>query len=322
MSEPSSPSAARIWTGLGVVYFFWGTTYLAIDRSNQTIPPLVGPAVRFCVAGAILMGWSRIRRGWRRPTARQWCSAAVVGCLLLLGGNGSVAVAEHLGVDTGIVALIIALVPIWIALIDRVLLRSAPLGIRVVIGLIGGFGGAAVLVGGQVAGHVTVLGLLVAVVASLSWACGSLYQRGAPIADDPLQSSGMQQLAGGIAIGLVALFAGQFRELHPSQVSRESALALLYLIVFGSLLTLSCYLWLLRVARTSLVSTYAYVNPVVAVFLGWLVLHEPITAQILVAAAVILASVALIVSAAGAARDRSSGEDGRTKVEAEIGFEG
>ena len=166
------------------------------------------------------------------------------------------------------------------------------------------------------------LGLLVAVVASLSWACGSLYQRGAPIADDPLQSSGMQQLAGGIAIGLVALFAGQFREVHPSQVSRESALALLYLIVFGSLLTLSCYLWLLRVARTSLVSTYAYVNPVVAVFLGWLVLHEPITAQILVAAAVILASVALIVSAAGAARDRSSGEDRRTKVEAEIGFEG
>jgi drug/metabolite transporter (DMT)-like permease len=322
MSEPGSPSTARIWTGLGVVYFFWGTTYLAIDRSNQTIPPLVGPAVRFCLAGAILMGWSRIRHGWRRPTARQWRSAAVVGCLLLLGGNGSVAVAEHLGVDTGIVALIIALVPIWIALIDRVLLRSAPLGMRVVIGLIGGFGGAAVLLGGQVAGHVTVLGLLVAVVASLSWACGSLYQRGAPIADDPLQSSGMQQLAGGIAVGLVALFAGQFRELHPSQVSRESALALLYLIVFGSLLTLSCYLWLLRVARTSLVSTYAYVNPVVAVFLGWLVLHEPITPQILVAAAVILASVALIVSAAGAARDRSSGEDRGTKLEAEIGFEG
>jgi drug/metabolite transporter (DMT)-like permease len=320
MSEPSSPSAARIWTGLGVVYFFWGTTYLAIDRSNQTIPPLVGPAVRFCLAGAILMGWSRIRHGWRRPTARQWRSAAVVGCLLLLGGNGSVAVAEHLGVDTGIVALIIALVPIWIALIDRVLLRSAPLGIRVVIGLIGGFGGAAVLVGGQVAGHVTVLGLLVAVVASLSWAFGSLYQRGAdrgrsPAVERHAAARGWYRDRAGRPV------RGQFREMHPSQVSRESALALLYLIVFGSLLTLSCYLWLLRVARTSLVSTYAYVNPVVAVFLGWLVLHEPITAQILVAAAVILASVAMIVSAAGAARDRSSGEDRRTKVEAEIGFE-
>ena len=239
---------------------------------------------------------------------------------MLLFGGGSV-VAEHLGVDTGIVALIIALVPIWIALIDRVLLRSAPLGMRVVVGLIGGFGGAAVLVGGQVAGHVTVLGLLVTVVASLSWACGSLYQRSAPIAAIRCSRAACSS-SGGIAIGLVALFAGQFRELHPSQVSRESALALLYLIVFGSLLTLSCYLWLLRVTRTSLVNTYAHVNPVVAVLLGWLVLHEPITGQILVAAAVILASVALIVSAAGAARDGSSGEDRRTKAEAEIGFEG
>ena len=137
------------------------------------------------------------------------------------------------------------------------------------------------LVGGQVAGRVTVLGLLVAVVASLSWACGSLYQRNAPIADDPLRSSGMQQLAGGIAIWLAALLAGQLGDLHPSEVSRGSALALLYLIVFGWLLTMSCYLWLLRVARTSLVSTYAYVNPVVAVFLGWLILDEPITAQVL-----------------------------------------
>src|SRR5947207_147831 len=169
MSQPSSPSAARIWSGLGVVYFFWGTTYLALDPSNHGIPPLAG---------------------------------------------------------TGIVALIIALVPVWIALIDRVLLRSAPLGMRVVVGLIGGFGGAAVLVGGQVAGHVTVLGLLVTVVASLSWACGSLYQRSAPIAAIRCSRAACSS-SGGIAIGLVALFAGQFRELHPSQVSRESALALL-----------------------------------------------------------------------------------------------
>jgi len=132
----------------------------------------------------------------------------------------------------------------------------------------------------------------------------------------------MQQLAGGIAIWLAALLAGQLGDLHPSEVSRGSALALLYLIVFGSLLTMSCYLWLLRVARTSLVSTYAYVNPVVAVFLGWLILDEPITAQVLVAAAAILASVALIVSAAGAARAGPSGEDRRAKIEPEFGFEG
>src|SRR3989454_1883963 len=195
----------------------------------RSIPPLVGPAVRFCLAGAILMGWSRIRHAWRRPTARQWRSAAVVGCLLLLGGNGSVAVAEHLGVDTGIVALIIALVPIWIALIDRVLLRSAPLGMRVVVGLIGGFGGAAVLVGGQVAGHVIVLGLLVAVVAAFSWARCSLCWRSAPIAEDPLPSSGMQHLAGGIAIWVAALRAGQLGALHASEEPRGSARAVLYL---------------------------------------------------------------------------------------------
>jgi drug/metabolite transporter (DMT)-like permease len=318
-----APSTARIWTALVTVYFFWGTTYLAIDRSNRTIPPLVGPAIRFCVAGAILMAWSRARNGWRRPTKDQWRSAAVVGLLLLLGGNGSVAIAEHLGVDTGIVALIIALVPIWIALIDRVVLRSAALGWRVAVGLAGGFGGAALLVGEQVAGHVTALGLLVAVLASVSWSCGSLFQRGAEVAQDPLQASGMQQLAGGIAIGLVALLSGQFADLSPAQVSRESAVALLYLIVFGSLLTLSCYLWLLRVARTSLVSTYAYVNPVVAVFLGWLVLGERITRQELVAAGVILASVAMIVSAAGAALPgRSDADEGRATVEAELGFEG
>jgi len=317
-----APSTARIWTALGIVYFFWGTTYLAIDRSNQTIPPLVGPTIRFCVAGGILLTWSGLRGGWRRPTRRQWTGAAVVGLLLLLGGNGSVAIAENLGVDTGVVALIIALVPIWIALIDRVVLRSAALGWRITVGLAGGFGGAALLVGEQVAGHVTALGLLVAVLASLSWSCGSLFQRGADVAADPLQASGMQQLAGGVAIAIVAIGSGQFGDLHPSRVSAESALALLYLIVFGSLLTLSCYLWLLRVARTSLVSTYAYVNPVVAVTLGWMILGETISGRELLAAAVILASVALIVSAAGAARPSGAGDERRPQVEAELGFEG
>ena len=295
----SDPSAERIWTALITVYFFWGTTYLAIDRSNQTIPPLVGPAVRFTVAGLVLMAWSARRGGWRHPTVREWTRAGAIGLLLLLGGNASVAIAEDLGVDTGVVALIIALVPIWMAMIDRVVLRSAPLGWRVAVGLLGGFGGAALLVGAQVAGDVTAVGLAVAVGASLSWSCGSLFQRGASLPPDPFQTSGMQQLAGGLAIALVALLAGQANDLDVARVSVESAIALIYLIVFGSLLTLSAYLWLLRNARTSLVSTYAYINPVVAVFLGWLVLDESIGVRTLAAAAVILASVALIVSAGG-----------------------
>jgi drug/metabolite transporter (DMT)-like permease len=304
----TTPSADRIWTALGTVYFFWGTTYLAIDRSNQTIPPLVGPAIRFTVAGLALMAWSAHKRRWRRPTRHEWMRAATIGTLLLLGGNASVAIAEHLGVDTGVVALIIALVPIWMALIDRVVLRSAPLGWRVAVGLVGGFGGATLLVGTQAAGDVTLVGLAVAVGASLSWACGSLFQRGAALPPDPLQTSGMQQLAGGVAIGLVALLAGQTGDLDVGRVSTESALALTYLIVFGSLLTLSAYLWLLRNARTSLVSTYAYVNPVVAVLLGWLVLDESIGVRTVAAAAVILASVALIVSAGGPSAVRAPSE--------------
>jgi drug/metabolite transporter (DMT)-like permease len=295
----TEPSAERIWTALTTVYFFWGTTYLAIDRSNQTIPSLVGPAVRFTVAGLVLVAWSMRRGEWRRPTPREWTRAATVGMLLLLGGNASVAIAEDLGVDTGVVALIIALVPIWMATIDRVVLRSAPLGWRVAVGLAGGFGGAALLVGAQVAGNVTGVGIAVAIGASLSWSCGSLFQRGASLPSDPFQTSGMQQLTGGVAIALVALLAGQADDLDVGRVSMESAFALIYLIVFGSLLTLSAYLWLLRNARTALVSTYAYVNPVVAVFLGWLVLDESIGVRTLVAAAVILASVALIVSAGG-----------------------
>jgi drug/metabolite transporter (DMT)-like permease len=332
MPSTSGPSAGRIWSALVTVYFFWGTTYFAIDRSNQTIPSLVGPAIRFTVAGLALMAWSRLRGRFRRPTRAQWRTAAIVGALLMFGGNGSVAVAEDLGVDTGIVALIIALVPIWLALIDRVVLRSAPLGWRIAVGLLGGFGGATLLLGGQAAADVTVAGLATAVGASLSWSIGSLYQRSAPVADDPLQASGMQQLAGGIVIALVALPTGQFGRLDLAAVSAESGLALLYLIVFGSLLTMSAYLWLLRVARTSLVATYAYVNPVVAVTIGWLLNDETISMQTIVAAAVILASVALIVSAGGTRRrgrdgpddERASGagQQGRPKAEAEIGFEG
>ena len=320
----AAPSSARIWTALVTVYFFWGTTYLAIDRSNQTIPSLLGPAFRFAVAGLVLMGWSRLRGRWRAPTAAQWRTAFVVGALLLFGGNGSVAVAEDLGVDTGIVALIIALVPIWIALIDRIVLRSAPLGWRIVVGLVGGFGGAALLLRDQIAGDVTALGLAIAVGASLSWSIGSLYQRGAPIAPDPMQASGMQQFAGGIVIAVAAVPSGQFGRLDLGAISAESGLALLYLIVIGSLLTMSAYLWLLRVARTSLVATYAYVNPVVAVTLGWLVLDERISMPTFVAAAVILVSVALIVSAGGTARRRDSErrEHRRAELEPEIGFEG
>jgi len=298
--EPRAhPSTALVWTTLGALYFVWGTTYLGIEKVNETAPTLLGAATRFLFAGTVLFAWASARTD-ERPHRAQWKAAAVVGVFLLLGGNALVAVSENMGTPTGVVALIIALIPLWLALFDRVLLRSAPLGWKVVVGLIGGFVGAAVLVGtSATVGNVPLGGMLVAVCATLCWTAGSLYARNAALPRAPLLGSGMQQMVGGLVIFAVAVAAGELRGFSVSQVSTASWLGLLWLIVAGSFVGFSCYLWLLRNVRTSLVSTYAYVNPVVAVTLGWLFLSEPITGRLLVAAAIILGSVALIVSAGG-----------------------
>jgi len=325
MARPgtSHPSNATVWTVLGTLYFVWGTTYLAIREVNRTIPPLVGAGLRFLVAGTALYAFARMRTG-ERPTPTQWRGAAIVGLFLLFGGNAGVAWSEHLGTPTGIVALIIALVPLWLALFDRVLLRSAPLGWKVVVGLVAGFGGEALLVGGSaIAGDVPLNGMLIAIGASIMWATGSLYARNAPLPRAPLLGSGMQQLAGSTVILAVALLTGAFAGFHPSEVSAASWLGLTWLILAGSFVGFSAYLWLLRNVRTSLVGTYAYVNPIVAVFLGWLILDETLPLRVVVAAAIVLSSVALIVSAGGTRRTDSGGADQRRpEVEAEFGFEG
>jgi drug/metabolite transporter (DMT)-like permease len=325
MARPgtSHPSNATVWTVLGTLYFVWGTTYLAIREVNRTIPPLVGAGSRFLVAGMALYAFARVRTG-ERPTPTQWRGAAVVGVFLLFGGNAGVAWSEHLGTPTGIVALIIALVPLWFALIDRVLLRSAPLGWKVGVGLVAGFAGEALLVGwSAIQGDVPLDGMLIAVGASLAWATGSLYARNAPLPKAPLLGSGMQQLAGATLILAVAALTGAFAGFHPSEVSAASWLGLAWLILAGSFVGFSAYLWLLRNVRTSLVGTYAYVNPIVAVFLGWLILDESLPTRVIVAAAIVLSSVALIVSSGGTTRtDSGRVEERRPEVEAELGFEG
>lgn len=305
-------SSAKVWTILGALYVVWGTTYLGIEKVNETAPTLLGAATRFLFAGTVLFTWSSARSG-ERTTTTQWRAAGIVGVFLLLGGNALVAVSENMGTPTGIVSLIIALIPLWLALFDRVIFRSAPLGWRVVTGLVGGFVGAAVLIGTNAqAGHAPLGGMLVAVAATLAWTAGSLYARTAPLPKAPLLGSGMQQLVGGGVILAVAIAAGELHGFHPSQISTQSWLGLVWLILAGSLVGFSCYLWLLRNVRTSLVSTYAYVNPIVAVTLGWLVLGEPLTARLFVAGAIVLGSVAMIVSAGGpvreAAGDAAAGE--------------
>jgi drug/metabolite transporter (DMT)-like permease len=320
--EPRShPSSAIVWTVLGALYFVWGTTYLGIEKVNETMPTLVGAAARFLFAGTVLFAWSTRRTG--EPTSgRQWRAAGIVGVLLLLGGNALVAVSENMGTPTSIVSLIIALIPLWLALFDRVILRSAPLGWRVIVGLCGGFVGAALLIGTNAAGHQAPLGgMLVAVTATLCWTAGSLYARGAPLPKAPLLGSGMQQLVGGGVILAVAIAVGELTQVDVQAISTASWLGLVWLIVAGSFVGFSCYLWLLRNVRTSLVSTYAYVNPIVAVTLGALVLGEVVTARLFLSGAIVLASVALIVSAGGTTRtDAASdaGEQRRPKVQVEI----
>jgi drug/metabolite transporter (DMT)-like permease len=278
---------AGVWAALLAVWVFWGGTYLAIRVVVGTMPPFLAASVRFLLAGAILYAVA-VRRGDRegdRPNRAQWLAATIIGGSLLVGGNGLVMFAEQ-SVPSGITALIIASVPLWFAVIDRIVFRRR-LSWPAVLGLAIGFGGLALLVN-PTGGRLDPAGVAALLVASLSWAGGSLYARHATLPKRPLVGTGMEMLAGGVLLALVAAVRGEFARFDVAAVSLESALGLVYLIVFGSLVAFAAYVWLLRVTRTTLVSTYAYVNPVVAVFLGWAVLAEPITAWTLVAGGIIV----------------------------------
>ncbi len=292
MSGPASP--ARIWAALAVVYVVWGSTYLFILIASRTLPVFVMSSLRFTIAGGLLYAWS-IRRGdtvGDRPGRREWAAAAVVGAALFLVGNAGVAWAEK-RVDTGVASLIIAAVPLWMALFDRAVCGQR-LSRTAVIGLALGFGGVALLAWPSGPSHIDVGGAIALLVAGAGWAAGSLYSRRAPLPRRPFVSASMQMLAGGILLAIAAAATGEMTDVH--DVSTTSILALLYLIVFGSWLAFTCYSWLLRKTRTSLVSTYAYVNPLVAIFLGWAVENESVSARTVVAGIVILAAVALIVT--------------------------
>jgi drug/metabolite transporter (DMT)-like permease len=288
--------AAAVWAALLSVWVFWGGTYLAIRVVVRTMPPFLTASVRFLVAGAILYAIA-VRRGDRegdRPTRAQWVAATIIGGSLLLGGNGLVMFAEQ-SVPSGIAALIIASVPLWFAVLDRMVFGKR-LSWPAVLGLAIGFGGLAMLLN-PTGGRLDPAGVAALVVASISWAGGSLYARHATLPRRPLVGTGMEMLAGGVLLALVAAVRGEFGQLDLATVSIQSVFGLAYLIVFGSLVAFAAYVWLLRVTRTTLVSTYAYVNPVVAVFLGWAILDERITVGTLVAGAIIVVAVALIVSA-------------------------
>jgi drug/metabolite transporter (DMT)-like permease len=317
-SEPLRPAGrGQIWAALVAVWIIWGTTYLAIRVVNESIPPLLGAAARFLIAGAILYLFAA-RRGDRRgdkPTSAQWRSAAIIGTLLVFGGNGLVALAEE-SIASGLAALLVAMVPLWLALFDRVLFgkRLRPLAI---VGLAGGFGGAALLAAGSLEGESDPTGVALVIGATLLWTSGSLYARRADLPRRPLVGAGMEMLCGGTVQLTVGIAIGELSDLEPSAMTSRSVYAVLYLIVFGSLIAFSCYVWLIRSAPTPLVATYAFVNPMVAVVLGALILNEEITPRTLVAGLVIVASVALIVLSQR--EQTTSEEDARKSVRAASG---
>jgi drug/metabolite transporter (DMT)-like permease len=284
-----------VLTAFGAVYVIWGSTYLAIRYAIETLPPFLMAGVRFLLAGAILYAWS-MRGTPRNPTREEWRAAAIIGGLLLLGGNGAVVWAEQT-VPSGIAALLVAVTPCWIVLLDWLWHRGRRPGPLTVIGLVLGVVGIVLLVGPESLrgnGSIAPAGLAALMFGSLTWSIGSIYSKRAPTAPGALLSTGMQMLCGGALLLVASFIVGEPAEFDIARVSLRSVLALLYLMIFGALIGYSAYVWLLRVARPARVATYAYVNPLVAVLLGWLVAGESLTMRMGMAAVVIVAGVAMI----------------------------
>lgn len=294
-----------VWIALGIIYLVWGSTYFAIAIVVQTMPPLLTAGVRFLLAGLVLALWVALRDpSALRVTQRQAGGAALVGILLLAGGNGLVSLGERT-VPSGLAALIVASVPLWIVLL-RFAVRDH-IGRDLIIGVTVGIIGVAVLVVPTgLSGRVDAAGLVMLVGATLMWATGTFASPRLDMPRSPLTSTALQMLAAGIVLPFVGVAIGEWGQLRPQRISTDSLIAFAYLVVFGSLVAFSAYTWLLQSAPVSLVSTYAYVNPVVAVFLGTLFLSEPITPTMIVGAALILAAVAFIVSRASAGRAGAS----------------
>ena len=290
---------AHVALALGALYVVWGSTYLAIRVAVETIPPFTQSSIRFLIAGTILsLVTARGHAGEPRPGRREWRDAAIIGGFLLLGGNGLVALGETT-VASGIAALLIATLPLWVAILGRLffglrLTRSTLVG----IGL--GFAGVGVLVwpSGERA-PIDLVGVAILLGSPILWAIGSLYSARAHLPDRPLVGVAMQMLCAGVMLGIVATITGEMGRLNVAAVTPGSVAALAYLVAAGSLIGFTAYGWLLRVAPLPLVATYAYVNPIVAVALGGLILGESITPRTILAGVIIIVAVALIVWARG-----------------------
>jgi drug/metabolite transporter (DMT)-like permease len=285
----------QVWLALGIVYIVWGSTYLAIRVLVETMPPLLSAGVRHVVAGAIIVGILVARRGFGalRLRREEWLGAGLIGLALLLGGNGLVMLGER-DVPSALTALIVAVVPLCVVVLRRIFGERVALGTT--IGVVAGFAGVAVLIVPEgISGNVSFLGMLMIVAASISWSIGTYFSKRLQLPKDPLASTGAQMLVGGIALLVVGGLIGEAALVQPANFSTASLLSLGYLIIFGSVLAYTAYTWLLIHTSVSRVSTYAYVNPVVALFLGVVLLNEEVSPTMLIGAAIIVAAVWMVI---------------------------
>jgi drug/metabolite transporter (DMT)-like permease len=308
----SRASPAAVIVALLIVYVVWGSTYLGIAVMIQTMPPLLAAGARYGLAGVLMLAglavYARFRRSGEpaeRPTATHWRSAFIVGTLLLLGGNGGVVLSE-LFIPSGISAVLVATVPIWLALFDALATRRRP-GRLVIGGLIAGMVGVAVLIV-PVEGveGLNLVGVALVACAPIAWAAGSLYARYAPLPRSGLLATGLEMTAGGVSLVVAGTLLGEIGQADVSSFSTESIVAFAYLVVFGSIVAFTAYIWLLQHTAVSTVATYAYVNPIVAVALGAIFLQEPVTPRTVIAATIIIGAVVAMVSG----RPRAAEETG------------
>ncbi|MEP7054631.1 MAG: EamA family transporter [Actinomycetota bacterium] len=321
LTPPRAKSPVLTWRvalALGSVYVIWGSTYLAIKfavapKHGTPLPPMLMPAIRFGVAGVLLLAYAV-----RRPAAdglpdplgwRQWRATGIVAIALLVGGNGLVTLAETHQLDSGITAVIVALTPLWVAVIGLAR-RDKKLPALALVGIVLGLFGVAALVWPTGHTHIKTGAALTVVVASLSWAGGSYYSRSAPLPRRPLVMTGMEMVVASAAFFVVSAVRGELSGFSLADVSAGAWSALAYLTVVGGMVAFTAYVWLLRNAPLSLATTYAYVNPIVAVFLGWLLGDESLSVRDLLATAVVVVSVALILSTHRSAPVESSSSTG------------
>ena len=310
----SHHSRVKLLLAFGAIYFIWGSTFLAIRFAVQTLPPLLTMGTRHLAAGTLLFAWLGLRGKLVRPEPRLWLPALFTGACCFLGCHGLLAWAE-IRIDSGLAALLSSTLPIWMVLLAALSGQESELNARVLSGIALGFAGVAVLIPTNFTGpHAEGLRAVGILAAEILWAAGAIYARGVKSRGPSSTFAAMQMVCGGALLWVVGLLLGEGRRVHAADFTAQSVLSLAFLIVFGSLVAYSAYMWLLQVSSPAIVSTHSYVNPLVAVLLGWALAHESVTWRTALGTAVILASVALVSVRRGRRADSKSGSTTRREM--------